>query len=102
MSYGFTPLIYAAIASHAGVVKLLLKRGADGTKTAREYDAAVTALDIARDRAAGNSSYAETFAGLRKRCCSTCGMTSSDGGRAETPQAVRQLPRPWPPREVLR
>jgi ankyrin repeat protein len=32
---GFTPLIFAAVNNHTGVVKLLLKRGADGTKMRR-------------------------------------------------------------------
>jgi hypothetical protein len=81
---GFTPLIYAAAASHASVAKLLLKRGADGTKTATVdhcgVDTLCTALDIARLRTNRGPASAETFAVLRRRCCSTCGMTSP--GRA--------------------
>jgi hypothetical protein len=85
---GFTPLMYAAAASHAGVAKSLLKSGADGTKTAtcvtRRGDFKPnTALDIARllsDLADGGPAVAETFTVLRRRCCSTCGMTSP--GRA--------------------
>jgi len=77
---GFTPLMYAVEANNAGVVKMLLKRGADGAKTtsraAHVYDAGSTALDMARSRANDNPDCAETFALLRKRCCSTCGLTS--------------------------
>jgi hypothetical protein len=75
---GFTPLMHAALASHAGVAKSLVKRGADGTKTATRGigAAACTALDIARLRADHGPAFAETFAVLRRRCCSTCGMTS--------------------------
>ena len=77
---GFTPLMYAAMSSHASVAKLLLKRGADGakttTETAKEIDAGSTALEIARLRADHGPDFAETFAVLRRRCCSTCGMTS--------------------------
>jgi hypothetical protein len=72
-------------ADHAGVAKLLIKRGADGTKTStgrslwiesRWIDAGSTALDIARTRANASAGYVETLAVLRLRCCSTCGMTS--------------------------
>jgi len=78
---GFTPLMCAAVANHAGVVKLLLERGADGTmknaRAARGIDAGLTALDIARHRANDKAGFAETFAVLRLWCCSTCGVTSS-------------------------
>jgi len=77
---GFTPLMYAAIENRPSVTKLLLKGGADGTsittQAAHGHDAGSTALDIARLRANRNPDYAETFAVLRRRCCSTCGMTS--------------------------
>jgi hypothetical protein len=66
--------------NHAGLAKLLLKRGADGTKkiadTCKGIDAGSTALDIARLNDDNYSDCAETFAVLRKRCCSTCGVTS--------------------------
>ena len=78
--FGFTPLMYAAMGNHAGLVRLLHKLGADGTSTttraALEIDAGSTALDIARLRTAHYPIFAETFAALCKRCCSTCGMTS--------------------------
>ena len=78
---GYTPLIYAANNNHAGVVKLLFERGADGTmrnaRAARGIDAGLTALDIARHRANDKAGFAETFAVLRLWCCSTCGVTSS-------------------------
>ena len=63
---------------HAGLVKFLLKRGADGTKSARHkmMDVQATALNIIRVAAAGSPGYAETLAVLRLRSCSTCGMTS--------------------------
>jgi hypothetical protein len=77
---GFTPLMYAAVSSHAGVAKMLLKSGADGVKKATFVTGGVgtlcTALDIARVRADRGPECAETFAVLRRRCCSTCGMTS--------------------------
>ena len=77
---GFTPLMYAVDANNAGVAKLLLERGADGGKTTNRdtlgYAAGSTALDIARKRANNNADNAETLAVLRRRCCSTCGMTS--------------------------
>ena len=82
---GCTPLMYAVMANRAGLVKLLHKRGADGTNTttrvARGHDAGSTALDLARSRA---DSDPETFAALRKRCCSTCGMTSPGLSGART------------------
>jgi len=77
---GCTPLMYAMVRNHPGVVKLLLKRGADGTKgtakAAPGIDAGSTALDIARSRTNDTGDCAETLAVLRLRCCSTCGMTS--------------------------
>jgi len=80
MNAGMTPLMYAVTGNHAGVVKLLLKRGADGAKTTtlavHGHDAASTALDIARLHADSDHDYAETLEVLHRRCCSTCGMTS--------------------------
>jgi len=77
---GFTPLMHAVAVNNAGVAKLLLKRGADGTKhitkAVHGFDVGSTALDIARTRASCNPICAETLEVLRKRCCSTCGMTS--------------------------
>jgi len=92
----FTPLMYAAIASQSGVAKLLLKRGADGTKyttvVTRGVGAVGTALDIARLRADRGPAFAETFAVLRRRCCSTCGMTSP-GRAAKTTGDQKHLKR---------
>jgi hypothetical protein len=72
--------MYAVGGNNADVVKLLLKRGANGNKrtiqAAHGQPAGSTALDIARTRAGSNPACAETFAVLRKRCCSKCGMTS--------------------------
>ena len=79
---GFTPLMYAAMGNNPSVAKLLLKQGADGTKTSSRaicgHAAGSTALDIARRHADNNSNTgsADTLAVLRKRCCSTCSMTS--------------------------
>jgi hypothetical protein len=77
---GFTPLMYAVTGGQAAIVKLLHKRGADGTKTttqsAHDIDAGSTALDIARGLADSYPRYAETFAALRKRCCCACGVTA--------------------------
>ena len=79
---GFTSLMYAAAGNHAGVVKLLLKRGADGalmtTQTTEGIVAGSIALDIARLLCAddNNVEFAETLEVLRRRCCSSCGMTS--------------------------
>ena len=77
---GFTPLMYAVEENHADVAKLLLKRGADGAKTTTEgvdgIGAGATALDIARLHDDNSNDCAETFAMLRRRCCSTCSMTS--------------------------
>jgi hypothetical protein len=74
------PLIFAAVANHTGVVKLLLKRGADGTKmTTRAtpgMDVGSTALDTMRVAACINPGYTDTLEVLNRRCCSTCGMTS--------------------------
>ena len=58
-----------------------IKRGADGTMaTTRDRQALVagsTALDIARLCAQSVRGYAQTFALLRERCCSTCGMSAT-------------------------
>ena len=109
---GFTALMYAVQRNHAGVAMLLLKRGADGTmatterseayevthssSTSREtipaVDAGSTALDIARTLADGTADFAETFAVLRMRCCSTCGMTSP-GLAAKTAGEEKHLKR---------
>jgi len=82
-SPGFTPLMCAVAANHAGVVKLLLKQGADGTKITiwsptilRNDTPGSTAIDLARMYANNDPGYAETLAVIRRRCCSTCGMTS--------------------------
>ena len=49
---GFTPLMYAAMKNNTAIVKMLLKRGADGTKASTQawmgIAAGSTALDIAR------------------------------------------------------
>ena len=49
---GFTPLMHAAVGNHAGVAKVLLERGADGTKTTTQavhgVVAGSTALDMVR------------------------------------------------------
>ena len=78
---GFTPLMYAVDQNHAGLAKLLLKRGADGTKTSSEafegIDAGSIALGIARFHAGHDADCTETFEVLRRRCCSMCGVTSS-------------------------
>jgi hypothetical protein len=85
---GLTPLMYAAIGNRASLAKLLHRRGADGSKTTTwatgGIHAGSTALDIARSRATRDPDYAETFAALRKRCCSTCGMTAPGLGAART------------------
>jgi hypothetical protein len=82
--------------NRAGVTKLLLKLGADGTKrttdAAHGLTAGYTALDIARTRAGNNHACAEIFAVLRKRCCSTCGMTSP-GPAAKTAGEQKHLKR---------
>ena len=94
--HGFTPLMYAVHGNNASLVKLLLKRGADGTKRtihlAGGLDAGSTALDIARLGADSDPDYAETFTVLRKRCCSTCGMTSP-GLAAKTASKKKHLKR---------
>jgi len=73
--------MHGVVCDNAGVVKLLLKRGADGTMTttqaARGMEAGSTALDIARLCADSNPRYAETLAVLRLRCCGKFGITSS-------------------------
>jgi hypothetical protein len=78
----------AALGNCADVAKMLHKRGADGTKSntqaAYGHDAGSTALDIAHRCAACNPGYAATFAALRKRCCSTCGMTAPGLAGART------------------
>jgi hypothetical protein len=77
---GCTPLMFAVGGVNAGVVKLLLKRGADGTRrttqAAHGLDKGSTALHMARLCAGGNPDCVEIFTVLRKRCCSACGMTS--------------------------
>jgi len=77
---GCTPLMYTVQGNNAVVAKLLLKRRPDGTKhnTQAYHDLVVgsTALDMARLCAGDNPDFAEIFTVLRKRCCSTCGMTS--------------------------
>jgi len=95
--HGYTPLMYAVNRNNAGVAKVLLKRGADGTKrtstqAAHGHAAGSTALDIARTRAGSNPACAETFTVLRKRCCSTCGMTSP-GLAAKTAGEQKHLKR---------
>ena len=72
---------------NAGLAKLLLKRGADGTKHTTHWQAALlgvdgfevgsTALDISRLKADHDAECAATLEVLRRRCCSTCGITSS-------------------------
>jgi hypothetical protein len=77
---GFTSLMYAAMGNNPSVAKLLLRRGADGctisSRATYGHAAGSTALDIARN----DAGCADTLVVLRKRCCSTCGMTSR--GRA--------------------
>jgi hypothetical protein len=71
---GYTPLIYAAASNHAGIVKMLLKRGADGTKqitkAAHGHDAGSTALDIVRLQPTGTPTLRR-----RLRCCA-CGAAA--------------------------
>ena len=92
---GFTPIMYAARGNHAAVVKMLLERRADGTKTttrrASGIDAGSTALDVARLYADSDPDFGETFAVLHKRCCSTCGVTSL--GLAATEGGAQYLKR---------
>jgi hypothetical protein len=75
-----TPLMFAVEGNNAGAAKVLLKRGAGGTKhttqAAHGLAAGSTALDLARHCTGHNPDYAETLEVLRKRCCNTCGMTS--------------------------
>jgi hypothetical protein len=92
----FTPLMYAAAGNRADVAKMLIKRGADGTKLTTQvvhrHATGSTALDIARLCAGQNPDFAETFAVLRRRCCSTCGMTSP-GRAAKTAGEQKHLKR---------
>ena len=84
LSHGFTPLMFAAREQHAGIVQLLLKRGADGaakcTPTMINGDfikVRVTALDLARCDVKNNKpNSVDTLAVMCRRCCSACGMTS--------------------------
>ena len=76
---GFTPLIYATFGNRAGVVRMLLKRSADGTKGITQpivdLDPGSTALDLARNFVnSGRAEFAQTLAVLRLRCCSACGV----------------------------
>ena len=93
---GCTPLMYALFGNNAGVVMLLLKRGAAGTKhttqAALGHTAGSTALDIARRCADSFPESVETFTVLRKRCCSTCGV-SSPGLAAKTAGEKKHLKR---------
>jgi len=94
---GFTPLMYAVAGINPGVAKLLLKRGADGTKRTTQaaggHAAGSSALGMARLCAdSGDPDYAETFTVLRKRCCSTCGVTSP-GLAAKTAGEKKHLKR---------
>ena len=88
-------MLFAAAGNHAAVVKLLLTRGADGTKTTTvtvgKIDAGSTALDIAR-RGASGEDFTETLAVLRVMCCGACGVTSA-GLSATTPGVERHLKR---------
>ena len=85
------------IGNSAGVAKLIMKRGADGTKKSSRavlgHDTGSTALDIARGlRANSKPDSTEPFAVLRKRCCRACGMTSP-GLAAATAGAEQHLKR---------
>ena len=91
--------MFAARGNHAGVVKLLLKRGADGTAMATVtwdgyyVDVRATTIDIARAGGRANDpGFAETLAVLRLRCCSKCGMTSP-GLSVKTAGAEQHLKR---------
>jgi hypothetical protein len=86
--------MYATTYNHPAVVKLLLKRGADGTRMIAKatcgLDAGSTALDMARSRAVTYyPDFLETLAALRLLCCSTCSITSS-GLSATTPGEAKQ------------
>jgi ankyrin repeat protein len=63
---GITPLMIATVKNDAGIVKLLLKQGADGTRgtthAALGLHAGSTALDIARSLTDDNADFAETLA----------------------------------------
>jgi hypothetical protein len=93
---GFTPLMYAAMGNNPSVAKLLLKRGADGTKTSSRatdgHAAGSTALDLARPCDDNDTGSADTLAVLCKRCCNTCGMTSP-GRAAKTAGEQKHLKR---------
>jgi hypothetical protein len=86
----------AATAKQAGVVKLLLDRGADGTKYINNLDVRATALVIVRCFADGfrahgqvrMSGYAETLAVLCRSCCSKCGKTSAGMSATTTTTAA--------------
>lgn len=70
-------------------IKVLLKRGADCTKTTTVaifgVNTECTALEYARLCAGGDGprDFAATFALLCLRCCSTCGITSSGLAKTE-------------------
>jgi hypothetical protein len=70
----------ATLDNRAGVVKLLLDRGADGSKRTTMTPAVPegsTALEMARHLAdISPEDSAETFAVLRQLCCSACGVTN--------------------------
>ena len=76
LDFNFTPLMHAVDANNAGLAKLLLKRGADGTKHTTHWQAALlgvdgfdvgsTALDIARLQADHNAESTETLEALRR------------------------------------
>jgi hypothetical protein len=102
-SAGCTPLMYAVIAQHTGITKLLLERGADGTKKSTQATpgqvAGGTALDIARGIANAlclgrglakpDVGDAGMLALLSLMCCSTCGVTSV--GRGLHTSTVRHI-----------
>ena len=79
---------------HAGLAKMLLKRGACGTKTTTvagfTIQAGSTALGIARSLNNRATGFAETLAVLRQMCCGMCGVTSA-GMSAMTPGQERHL-----------
>jgi hypothetical protein len=88
----------AAEMNHAGVVRLLIERGADGTKastkTALEIAVGSTALDIARLHAKRDClgrNFSETLAVLRLMCCSGCGVTSAGLSAAGLNSSTSQL-----------
>jgi hypothetical protein len=93
---GCTPFLYAVRGSNTSVIKLLLKRGADGTKRTAQavggLAAGSTALAMARLFADSDPDSVETFTSLRERCCSTCGITSP-GLAAKTAGQKKHLKR---------